>query len=54
MSDVAALYRELDPLRPLEGSEDALYVDWQRELDPGTTDARAVSDSTRPRSTCNH
>jgi hypothetical protein len=41
MSDVAALYRELDPLRPLEGSEDALYVDWQLELDPDTTDTKS-------------
>jgi hypothetical protein len=41
MSDLTALYRELDPRRPLEGSEDALYVDWQRELDPGTTDVKS-------------
>jgi hypothetical protein len=30
---VAALYRELDPLRPLAADDDALYVDWQHELD---------------------
>jgi hypothetical protein len=28
MDEVTALYRELDPLRPLRGDEDALYVDW--------------------------
>jgi hypothetical protein len=39
--DIAALYRELDPLRPLEGDEDALYVDWQRELDPGGADVKS-------------
>jgi hypothetical protein len=41
MSDIADLYRALDPLRPLEGSEDALYVDWQRELDPNATDTKS-------------
>ncbi len=41
MSDVATLYQKLDPLRPLEGGEDSLYVDWQRELDPETTDTKS-------------
>jgi hypothetical protein len=41
MSDVTALYRELDPLRPLEGDEDGLYVDWQRELDPEAADVKS-------------
>src|SRR5690349_770931 len=41
MNSVGELYRELDPLRPLEGGEDHLYVDWQRELDPGTSDVKS-------------
>jgi hypothetical protein len=41
MDDVTALYRELDPLRPLRGDEDALYVDWQRQLDPDGRDAKS-------------
>jgi len=41
MDDVTALYRELDPLRPLSRDEDALYVDWQRLLDPGGRDAKS-------------
>jgi hypothetical protein len=40
MDVVAALYRELDPLRPL-AADDALYVDWQHELDPGGADVRS-------------
>jgi hypothetical protein len=38
---IAALYRELDPLRPLTAADDALYVDWQHELDPGGADVRS-------------
>jgi len=36
MADVGALYRQFDPLRPLEANQegDALYVDWQKELAP--------------------
>src|SRR4051794_36727082 len=41
MSDIEALFRELDPLRPLEGGEDALYVDWQRDLDPDGADIKS-------------
>ena len=41
MDSVTALYRELDPLRPLGGDEDALYVDWQRRLDPEGRDAKS-------------
>jgi Cdc6-like AAA superfamily ATPase len=41
MDDVTALYRELDPMRPLRGDEDALYVDWQRRLDPDGMDAKS-------------
>ena len=41
MDDVTALYRELDPLRPLRGDENALYVDWQQQLDPGGRDAKS-------------
>lgn len=41
MDAVAALYRELDPLRPLAADDDALYVDWQHELDPGGADVRS-------------
>ena len=32
MVDLAALYRQIDPLRPLEADEDELYVDWQRRF----------------------
>lgn len=41
MDAVAALYRELDPLRPLAADDDALYVDWQHQLDPGTVDVKS-------------
>ena len=41
MKAVAALYHELDPLRPLAADDDALYVDWQHALDPGGTNARS-------------
>ncbi|MGH3695514.1 MAG: P-loop NTPase fold protein [Pseudonocardiaceae bacterium] len=41
MDAVAALYRELDPLRPLAADDDALYVDWQHKLDPGTVDVKS-------------
>ncbi len=41
MSGIAELFRELDPLRPLGADEDALYVDWQRKLDPGVVDVRS-------------
>jgi hypothetical protein len=41
MDDVTALYRELDPLRPLRGDENGLYVDWQHQLDPEGTDAKS-------------
>jgi hypothetical protein len=41
MDDITALYRELDPLRPLRGDEDSLYVDWQRRLDPEGPDAKS-------------
>lgn len=41
MSNVAALYAALDPLRPLGAKEDALYVDWQKELDPQATDTKS-------------
>lgn len=41
MDAVAALYRELDPLRPLAADDDALYVDWQHQLDPGTADVKS-------------
>lgn len=41
MDDVTALYRELDPLRPLTPAEDDLYVDWQRQLDPEGRDAKS-------------
>lgn len=42
MDPVKALYRELDPLRPLGADEQALYVDWQPLLDPGGRDAKAL------------
>lgn len=38
MHDVAALYREFDPLRPITAQETDLYVDWQRELYPAGQD----------------
>ena len=41
MDAIAALYRELDPLRPLTAHDDALYVDWQHELDPCGADVRS-------------
>lgn len=36
MPDLAALYQQFDPLRPLgaDPDGDALYVDWQKELAP--------------------
>jgi hypothetical protein len=36
MPDAGPLYRQFDPLRPLEANQegDALYVDWQKELAP--------------------
>lgn len=40
MDVVAALYHELDPLQPL-AADDALYVDWQHELDPDGADVRS-------------
>lgn len=40
MIDIAALYRQIDPLRPLEADEDDLYVDWQKRLYP-KDDAKA-------------
>ena len=39
--DIISLYRELDPLRPLESDEEALYVDWQHAVDPGGADVKA-------------
>lgn len=53
MIDVSALYRELDPLRPLGGHEHALYVDWQTRLNPHETDvasrlARAFARNATP------
>jgi hypothetical protein len=33
VTDFPALYRELDPLRPLGADDHGVYVDWQRELD---------------------
>jgi len=41
MSGIVELYRELDPGRPLGADDDALYVDWQKKLDPGAVDVRA-------------
>jgi hypothetical protein len=42
MRDIGALYRELDPLQPLEARDHDLYVDWQHELDPqGGTDVKS-------------
>lgn len=41
MADIAALYRELDPLRPLGAEEDALYVDWQKETGYGSADVKS-------------
>jgi Cdc6-like AAA superfamily ATPase len=38
--DVGRLYRELDPLRPLAADEDALYVDWHGDFDPGGASVR--------------
>lgn len=38
MIDITALYHQLDPLRPLAGDENALYVDWQRRLNPDDAD----------------
>lgn len=47
--DIKALYRALDPLRPLEAGDDddALYVDWQRKLDDGNTPTDAKSSLVR-------
>ena len=41
MSGIVELYREFDPGRPLGADDDALYVDWQKKLDPGAVDVRA-------------
>lgn len=43
MDAIAALYRELDPLRPLTAAaaDDTLYVDWQHELDPCGADVKS-------------
>ncbi|MDQ3672271.1 MAG: hypothetical protein M3364_07525, partial [Actinomycetota bacterium] len=41
MSGIEELFRELDPRRPLGADEDALYVDWQKKLDPGAVDVRS-------------
>lgn len=41
MSRVGPLYRELDPLRPLDADEERRYVDWQRELDPDASDVKS-------------
>jgi hypothetical protein len=41
MDVVTRLYNELDPLRPLRGDEDGLYVDWQQRLDPEGRDAKS-------------
>ena len=41
MDAIAALYRELDPLRPLAADDDALYVDWQNKLDPVGSNVRS-------------
>lgn len=42
MVDIAALYQELDPLRPLEADEhgDAMYVDWQARV-TGNADTKS-------------
>jgi hypothetical protein len=41
VGNIEALYRELDPIRPLAADEDALYVDWQSALDPGAPDVKS-------------
>ncbi len=41
MADIDALYREFDPLRPLEAQDRDLYVDWQHELDPSGADVKS-------------
>jgi hypothetical protein len=41
MADIAALYGQLDPGRALEADDDALYVDWQAELDGEGEDTKA-------------
>jgi len=41
MADIDALYREFDPLRPLEALDHDLYVDWQHELDPSGADVKS-------------
>lgn len=38
---ITALYRELDPLRPLNADEVDLYVDWQSRLDPDQADIKS-------------
>jgi len=45
---LAALYRQFDPLRPLEADAqgDALYVDWQKELAPADVKALLVNSIT--------
>jgi hypothetical protein len=34
MADIAALYQQFDPGRPLEADETDLYVNWQAEVAP--------------------
>ncbi len=41
MGDIEALFSEFDPGRPLLADEDLLYVDWQRQLEPGASDAKS-------------
>jgi len=45
VNTLAALYRQFDPLRPLEANAegDALYVDWQKELAPADVKALLVN-----------
>ncbi len=41
MSEITALYRELDPLRPLAAEDHDLYVDWQGEIDIAGGDVKS-------------
>jgi hypothetical protein len=41
VSDITALYRQLDPLQPLGADDHGIYVDWQRELDPEAVDVKS-------------
>ncbi|MCW5978730.1 MAG: hypothetical protein KIT09_11665 [Bryobacteraceae bacterium] len=43
MDKPAALYQQLDPLRPLEADETDLYVDWQKEIGPEDVKQRLVN-----------